>query len=208
MTVAPLVYLITDGTATNNNFEPDSARILELIRVAVRETISLVQIREKNLTARNVFELTRRAAEIVSRTTTKLLVNDRADIALAAKADGVHLTAKSLSAQIVRQNFGADFIIGASCHSLETILTSKNDAADFAVFSPIFYSPNKGEPQGLEVLREVCTKANDFPILALGGVDESNFQQTLDAGAKGIAAVRLLNDVERLSRFAKQTRRA
>ena len=202
----PLVYLITQGATTNDNFSIESKRILDLIKAAVEAKISLVQIREKQLNARLLFDLVCRAALITKNSETALLVNDRADIALAAKADGVHLTANSLSAKIIRQNFPANFIVGISAHSLADVLQAKNEAADFATFSPIFSTPNKGEPQGLKKLGKVCAEAREFPIIALGGIDETNFESALAVGARGAAAIRSFNDVERLSRFAGKAR--
>ncbi|HEX8399619.1 MAG TPA: thiamine phosphate synthase [Pyrinomonadaceae bacterium] len=202
----PLIYLITTGAASDNNFSEASRRILNLIKAAVEAEIPLVQIREKQLSARRIFELAGKASQITRNTATKLLINDRADIALAAEADGVHLTAGSLSAKIIRQNFPENFIIGVSAHTLEDVLRAKNEAADFATFSPIFSTPNKGEPQGLAKLREVCAAAKPFPIVALGGIDETNFESALKVGAQGVAAIRLFNDVERLFRFAGKAR--
>lgn len=203
----PLLYPITTGAATNDNFRETSGRILNLIETAVAARISLVQIREKRLAARLLYELVERAAKITRNTETKLLVNDRADIALAADADGVHLTEYSISARIVRKNFPENFIIGVSCHSPESVLKAKTDGADFAAFSPIFASPGKGEPQGLEKLRRICELAKPFPVIALGGIDESNFKSIVEAGAAGAAAIRLFNDAEKLSRFAEKGRR-
>ncbi|HEX9930138.1 MAG TPA: thiamine phosphate synthase [Pyrinomonadaceae bacterium] len=202
----PLLYLITPGATSDNNFSETSRRILDLIKSAVEAEIPLVQIREKHLSARRIFELAGKASQITRNTRTKLLINDRADIALAADADGVHLTADSLSAKIIRQNFPKNFIIGVSAHTLEDVLRVKSEGADFATFSPIFSTPNKGEPQGLEKLREVCAAAKPFPIVALGGVDETNFESALKVGAQGAAAIRLFNDVERLFRFAGKAR--
>lgn len=202
----PLVYLISAGTTTDENFTANSLRFLELARVAVKSKVSLIQIREKQLSPRNVYELTRQAFAITKNSETLLLVNDRADLAFAANADGVHLTASSLPASIIRQNFPAEFIIGVSAHSLEDVQQAKTEGADFAAFSPIFHSPHKGEPQGLEKLREVCAAAKDFPVIALGGIDETNFAETFKAGASGIAAIRLLNDAKTLPQIVKSIR--
>ena len=198
----PLIYLITEGTATVENFSSEKQRILEKIRYAVEANIPLIQIREKLLTAKLVFQLTLEAAEITKNTDTKLLVNDRADIASAANADGVHLTENSLSAKVVHQSFGENFVIGVSTHTIETAETARNNGADFVTFSPIFNTPHKGDPQGLEKLREVCEKLKLFPVLALGGVDETNYQKVLEYGASGFAAIRFLNDVKNLRELA------
>lgn len=193
-----LIYLITEGEATGENFPEKSARILQIVKAAVRAEISLVQIREKRLPARFVFELTEKAARLTRNSQTKLLVNDRADIAFLAKADGVHLTSLSLSAETIRQNFPRDFIVAVSAHTLAEAESAKRQGADFVTFSPIFRSPNKGEPQGLIELKKVCAKLRPFPVVALGGIDETNYKSVLKAGASGLAAIRFLNKAENL----------
>ncbi|CAN5445068.1 thiamine phosphate synthase [soil metagenome] len=190
----PLIYLITDGELTAENFAEKLTAALKLIEKAVASKISLVQIREKQLSAKLVFEFACKAAQITKNSDTKLLINDRADIALAAKADGVHLTANSLSAETIRANFPNNFIIGVSTHSLEKAEFAKNQGADFATFSPIFYSPNKGKTVGLDALREVCEKLKPFPIIALGGIDETNYREVLHI-ADGFAAIRFLKEL-------------
>lgn len=200
----PLIYLITGGDANEQNFNEKRPQILNLVKAAVETRISLIQIREKNLSARNVFNLAREVVKIAENSNTKILVNDRADIALAAKADGVHLTANSLSAEIIRRHFPKDFIIGVSAHTIEKAEQAKRKGANFATFSPIFASPNKGEPKGLDALREVCERLKPFPIIALGGIDETNYEVVLGAGAGGFAAIRFLNDIERLINLGRK----
>jgi thiamine-phosphate pyrophosphorylase len=203
----PLIYLITGGDGNEQNLSEKRPQILNLVKTAVEARISLVQIREKNLSARSVFKLACEAAEIAKNSDTKILVNDRADIALAAKADGVHLTANSLSAAIIRRNFPKDFIIGVSAHTIEKAEQSRAEGADFATFSPIFASPNKGEPKGLDALREICEELKPFPIIALGGIDETNYESVLHAGASGFAAIRFLNDAENLRKISEEISR-
>ncbi len=197
----PLIYLITDGETTAENFEEKKAKILKLVETAVRFKISLVQIREKRLSARLLFRLAAEAAKFTHGTATRLLVNDRADIALAAKADGVHLTSRSLSAKTVRRAFSEDFIVGVSAHTIEEAAIAKAQNADFVTFSPIFSSPGKGAPQAVEKLGEVCRRLNPFPVLALGGIDETNYAKVLAAGASGFAAIRFLHDEENLKKL-------
>jgi thiamine-phosphate pyrophosphorylase len=192
-----VIYLITEGSATDRNFSENEAQILDIIKAAVDTEIALVQIREKQLSARNIFELASRAAKLAKNSSTKILVNDRADIALAANADGVHLTANSLPASIIRRNFPKDFIVGVSVHSLEETEKAKKEGADFAVFGPIFQTPGKGEPKGLNTLREICETVKPFPVLAIGGVDETNYREVSQI-ASGFAAIRFLNSFENL----------
>lgn len=202
----PLIYLITGGAATDRHFSRNSAKILNLVKIAVQAKISLVQIREKNLSARNVFRLASEAAKLAKNSETKILVNDRADIAVAAEADGVHLTAESLSAETIRRNFRRNFIVGVSTHALEEAVNAEKQGADFATFSPIFATPNKREPKGLDELRKVCENLKPFPIIALGGIDESNYESVLQAGAKGFAAIRFLNKAKNLRKSVLEPR--
>lgn len=135
-------------------------------------------------------------------TKTRLLVNDRADIARAAGADGVHLTTRSLEASIIRRTFGPDFLIGVSTHTLAEARAASEQGADFAVFGPVFDTSSKrtyGPPVGLESLREVAQKLSPFPLVALGGLTLDNASAALDAGASGVAAIRLFDDPEHLA---------
>lgn len=170
--------------------------------------IDLVQIREKNLSASVLYQLSARAAGITRGSATKLLVNDRSDIAASAGADGVHLTTSSLPAEVVRRTFGAEFLIGVSTHSLaEADLASRS--ADFVVFGPVFETTSKreyGEPQGLTNLRTVSSGLAPFPVLALGGVSMSNVAECIQAGVRGIAAIRMLSDPDRLGFVVNEIR--
>lgn len=147
--------------------------------------------------ARVLFELVVRAVEIVRGSETRLLVNDRSDIARAGGADGVHLTAQSLPADVVRRIYGSDFLIGVSTHSLEEARMARIKGADFVVFGPVFETESKrafGAPQGLEKLREVCAELGDFPVIAIGGITLHNAKACLDVGASGIAGISLFNE--------------
>jgi thiamine-phosphate pyrophosphorylase len=210
---APLVCLITPGEAAAET-APDSddfVRLLALVRAAAAARVDLVQLREKLLRPRALYELAARAAEITRGTGTRLLVNDRADIARAAGADGVHLTARSLDPATVRKLFGTGFLVGVSTHTPEEARAARAGGADFALFGPIFDTPSKrayGPPVGLDRLAEVAQALAPFPALALGGVTLDNFRQALGAGARGVAAIRLFGDAERLSEVLGEIKRA
>lgn len=187
---------MTSGLTTANTTpeDPEFSAILRWVEAAVAAQVNLVQIREKSLSARVLYELATHAAAITRGTATRLLVNDRYDVARAAGADGVQLTARSLPARVIRQICDEDFLIGVSTHSLEEIQQAQREGADFAVFGPVFETPSKqafGEPQGLENLREVTSALKGFPILAIGGVNRENADECLRAGASGFAAIRL-----------------
>ena len=203
----PIIYLITRGEATDSDFSEARREILDIVRIAVEEKISFIQIREKRLSPRPLFELTAAAVRITCNSATHLLVNEYAGIALAANADGVHLPANSLPAGVIRKNLPKDFIIGVSTHSLDAASTAATDGADFVVFGPIFESPGKGKCQGLAALSDVCEKLRPFPVIGLGGIDESNCESVMASGASGIAAIRVLNDPESLRAIARRMRR-
>lgn len=205
----PLLYLITSGqtTAQTTPASKDFANVLALVRAAVAATINLVQLREKNLSANALYQLTASAAAITHGTATKLLVNDRSDIALAAGADGVHLTTHSLPADVVRGSFGDEFLIGVSTHSLTEATIARNNGADFVVFGPVFETPSKskgeyGEPVGVSNLAPVAAQLSPFPVLALGGLKMINVAACIQAGAAGVAAIRMFSDPEQLGEIA------
>lgn len=206
-TDTPIIYLITTGEATTENFDRTSRKILEIIGIAVEAGVSIIQLREKHLSAQLLFELAVDAAKITRRTSTRLLVNDRADIALAAKADGVHLAANSLPVKVIRENCPSDFIIGASTHTLEAARSAAGNGADFVVFGPVFETPGKGDPQGVERLAEICGDLHPFPVVGLGGINQSNYSTVLEAGASGFAGIRFLNDPEQLQIVCRDLRK-
>ncbi len=202
----PIIYPITSGKTSPQTTpdDPQFSEILRLVRAAVDADVPLVQIREKSLHARVLYELVARAAQITRGSKTRLLVNDRSDIARAAGADGVHLTTQSLPVEVVRNIFGAEFLIGVSTHSLDEARAARAGGADFVVFGPVFETESKrayGEPQGLDKLAEVTRALGEFPVVAIGGITLDNVDECFQAGARGIAAIRLLNDTENLTRW-------
>jgi len=195
----PILYLITRGATieTTSRESPEFQDILLQIKAAVAAEIDLVQIREKRLGARVLFELAERAVEITRESGTRILVNDRADIAAGAGAHGVHLTTRSLDVAVIRNSFEKRFLIGASTHSWEEAHQAYEQGADFVVLGPIFPTRSKeqfGPSLGLEKLSDVCGKLGDFPVLALGGISESTAQQCFAAGASGVAGISLFSE--------------
>ena len=157
---------------------------------AASSGVTRIQIRAKTLSARALYRLTLESLAVAG--ASKLLVNTRTDIALAAGAHGVHLPANSISPSSIRRIAPEGFLIGVSCHSLAELTAAAHESADFAVYGPIFPTSSKpaAQPLGLEALREACALVS-FPIYALGGVTESNAPLCIEAGATGIAGIAL-----------------
>ena len=171
----------------------------------------MLQIREKSLSSRVLYQLTEAAVQITQNSKTKLLVNDRADIACAAGADGVHLTSQSLRADVIRRDYGTEFLIGASTHSLPEAGAAKLAGADFVVLGPVFSTESKriyGEPLGLGRLGEVTEGLPDFPVIGIGGMALQNAAECFAAGARGIAAIRLLSEPDKLAEVVNELRRS
>jgi thiamine-phosphate pyrophosphorylase len=191
--VRPITYLITKGDATPENFPEKRKEIVRTVAAAVAAGISMIQLREKRITARQLFELTAECAALISSDNVKLVVNGRADIAVAGGADGVHLPEDGIPIPYVRGSFPKPFLIGASVHSVQAAKAAKSDGADFALFGPVFDSGEK-KAKGIEELTQVRQVLGEFPVLAIGGINETNYGKVVEAGAAGYASIRYLND--------------
>lgn len=198
----PIIYLITDGqtTAQTSNSSDEYQSILRLAKAAVAAEISLFQLREKQLSARVLYQLTCATVRLAQGSRTRVIVNDRADVAKAADAHGVQLTSRSLPAKVVRQIYGDDFVIGVSTHSLEEAHASRQ-AADFALYGPVFETPSKqefGAPKGTQNLEIVCAHLEQVHVVAIGGVTRENALDCFKAGASGVAAISMFSDAATL----------
>lgn len=194
--------------------------LLSRIATAAAAGVDWIQIREKDLSGRNCGLLTRKALQRAAkspasnRAPTRILVNDRLDVALSEGASGVHLGENSLplpeAKRLVKaQALSGHFLIGVSCHSLEAARSAAGGGADYLFFGPIFATPWKaafGAPQGLERLAEVC-RAVSIPVLAIGGITLANASACLAAGASGIAAIRLFQDALDMSSLVQSLRK-
>ncbi len=199
------LYYITDRRQFRGDAAEQGRRLLLKIAECAAAGVNYIQLREKDLSARALEHLAGKAMAALGGAQTRLLINSRADVALACGAHGVHLPGNDLHASEVRALYArvnaAAPIIGVSAHSAAEVANAEAHGADFAVFAPVFEKSGAANPLGLEQLRQVCHRAeaasSPIPVLALGGVTLENARQCVAAGAAGIAAIRLFqeNDV-------------
>lgn len=196
----PITYLITPGELTVKDLDKGVFDILKVVEVAVESNISLIQVREKNLPASHLISLVKQIVSITKDSNTKVIVNERVDVAIISNADGVHLRSDSMSALKIK-HFSPELITVVSCHNHTDLSNAYKSSADFATFSPIFDTPSKGQALGLKRLSEAASLFSKLPIIALGGIDLSNFNEVLENGAAGFAAIRSLNNIDNLRRL-------
>ena len=178
------LYAITDLQLSNCSHAEIVARMLA-------GGARLIQLRDKEASAKDMLEAARECLELTRPAGAKLIINDRVDVALAAGAHGVHLSSGSVAPSEVRRIVPAGFLIGVSTHTIEEVRAAEIEGAGFAVFSPIFATISKagyGAPVGLDKLREAAGSVK-MPVLALGGVTAENAGECLAAGAAGMAGV-------------------
>ncbi|HJX82755.1 MAG TPA: thiamine phosphate synthase, partial [Candidatus Angelobacter sp.] len=191
---------ITDRSQFAGDRTTQEARLLEKIAECSAAGVDYIQLREKDLSGRDLEGLAHRASSALSRgSKTRLLINSRVDVALACGAHGVHLPAHNVSASEVRAVFNqartASPIISVACHSIEDVVQAESDGADFVVFGPVFEKAGQPRSEGVQRLSSACHRKPvhgvAIPVLALGGVALENAGQCVRAGAKGTAAIRL-----------------
>jgi thiamine-phosphate pyrophosphorylase len=178
------LYVVTDRSQTQG-------RPLEaVVDAALQGGAKAIQLREKDLSARALYELAQRLLPIVRSRGAAFLINDRIDLVMALPLDGVHLARTSLPPAEARRLLGASRLVGISCHTVEEAMEAQ-EGADFIVLGPVFPTPSKvayGPPVGLERLREVRRRIG-LPILGIGGVTATNAAEVIAAGADGVASI-------------------
>lgn len=217
-----LLYYITDRSALPGDELARRSRLLEKISEAASAGVDYIQLREKDLPARELESLGRQAVALIAQrrsenreVRTRLLINSRTDVALAVGADGVHLRSDDVSPEEVRtiwrksgagshprERSLASAVVAVSCHLPAEIGRAASNGASFAVFAPVFEKKDApgAEPAGVALLKQACQQK--MPVLALGGIALANARSCLEAGAAGIAAIRLFqeNDIAEVVR--------
>lgn len=204
---------VTDRKGLEVSPENQCEALVGRMEIAARAGVDWIQLREKDLSGRALAELLREALRRVP-AGCRIVLNDRLDVACALGAGGVHLGRESLSVEDARRlarGRGAtqDFLVGASTHSLAAALSAEKAGADYLVFGPVYATPSKaqyGPPQGIERLAEVC-HAVSLPVLAIGGITVENARACFEAGAAGIAAIRLFEESSDLAAVVDALRR-
>lgn len=179
------LYLITDRHQTG------SLQLLDVVEEALKGGVRGVQLREKDLSSRELYELAYDLRKLTTQYAARLIINDRVDIALAVDADGVHLGLNSMPIHRVRRLLGSSKLIGLSCHNQVNALMAQENGANFITFGPVYYTPSKanyGKPVGVDTL-EIVANLLDIPVFALGGIKKTNIPEVIAAGATGIALV-------------------
>jgi len=179
----PGLYLITDRRITGNL--PDA------VEEALKAGVRTVQLREKDLKGRELLTLALALRKKTSEFGARLIINDRIDVALLSRADGVHLGGASINARDARLMLGKTGLIGVSTHSVEEAIRAEADGADFITFGPLYFTKSKekwGSPLGTGILQEVKKRVK-VPVYGIGGINKERVKEVIGSGAEGIAVI-------------------
>jgi len=192
----PKIYPITDSRIAKLTH---AEQVRELIEGGAR----IIQLRDKHASPEDFYESAEEALKIARKQNVKIIINDRVDVALALKADGVHLGQDDLPPERAREILGERAIIGFSTHNLAQAVEATNLPIDYLAIGPVFATRTKENPEkivGLEGVEKVRKAIGDFPLVAIGGITSENFRAVLEAGANSVAVISdLLSDASIIS---------
>ena len=194
------LYLVTDRKLTHGR------DLLWVLERALDGGVKAIQLREKDLSGKQLFLLAQRISQLCHRYQAQLFINDRVDVALAVDAAGVHLAETSMPVPMARSLLGAQRIIGVSAHSLEGACKAEREGADFIVFGPVYFTPSKadyGTPQGLNALRKIVAETS-LAVYAIGGIKSENLPETQKVGSRGVAVISAIMSADEPGQAAKQ----
>ena len=181
----PHLYLLTDRHHTGQR--PLTSVLTQALEAGTR----LIQIREKDLPTRDLYQMAKTLRPLFSTHHAQWLINDRVDLVLALNASGVHLRATSLPTVVARQLLGSERLIGVSTHSREEVLRAESEGADFVILGPVFDTPSKrryGQPIGPKTFEHACRSAR-IPVYAIGGITPERVIELRERGAYGVAII-------------------
>jgi thiamine-phosphate pyrophosphorylase len=198
------LYLITD-----RNLVTRHSSLVTAVRQALKGGVRAVQLREKDLSSRELLRLAYRMRDLTEQYHAKLFINDRFDIALAAGADGVHLTQSSIPTEAVRKAVKRKLLIAVSTHSPGEAQKAAREGADFLTLGPVYRTRSKlkyGKPLGIETFRRVCRRTK-IPVFAIGGIRGDRIQDVLHAGASGAAMISGIFNAEDIQGKAREIKK-
>ena len=218
-----LLYYITDRSQFGGDEASRRKKLLEKIAEAAECGVDFIQLREKDLSVRELESLARDALRVIRENSpslatngegeTRLLINSRTDVAIACGADGVHLRSDDVSPGTVREVWkhnlarrNAEAFVSVACHTVPEVRVAAENGADFALFGPVFEKTEARTPvppAGLSLLKDACQQK--IPIVALGGITLENARTCVEAGATGIAGIRIFQE-NQISQVVRQLR--
>ena len=179
------LLLVTDRHQTKGR------PLVPLLQRVLTDVAPAIQLRERDLSARELVTLAREVQAVTASRRSQLLINDRIDVALALEGVGVHLRSNSLPVSVARQMLGAQRLLGISVHAVEEVLSAQSEGADYIVLGPIYETPSKqmfGPPLGIHALEKACRLVR-IPIIGIGGVTAARAREMRRAGAFGVAVI-------------------
>jgi thiamine-phosphate pyrophosphorylase len=199
LTLSSRLLVVTDRHQTNGR------PLVPLLQRVLAVGVSMIQLRERDLSARELVTLAREVQAVTASARSQLLINDRIDVALALEGIGVHLRSNSLPVSVARQLLGAQRLLGISVHAVEEAMRAESQGADYIVLGPIYETPSKqmfGPPLGIHTLEKACSLVR-IPIIGIGGVTAARAREMRRAGAFGaavITAILAADDIESATR--------
>jgi thiamine-phosphate pyrophosphorylase len=185
LTLSSRLLVVTDRHQTNGR------PLVPLLQRVVNAVAPAIQLRERDLSARELLKLAREVQVVTASRRSQLLINDRIDVALALEGVGVHLRSNSLPVTVARQMLGTQRLLGISVHSAEEAVQAASQGADYIVLGPIYETPSKrlfGPPLGVHTLEKACRLVR-IPIIGIGGVTSARAREMRRAGAFGAAVI-------------------
>lgn len=197
----PKIYPITDTHISNLSHAEQVKRLVD-------GGAEIIQLREKWTSPKDFYEQAKEALEIARKSNVKIIINDRIDIALTLKADGVHLGQDDILPEHARKILGEKVIIGFSTHNLQQVVEAVKFPIDYVAIGPVFATKTKENPDniiGIKSIKNVREAIGDFPLVAIGGINLENFQEVLETGANSVAIISdLVSDADEITQKLRE----